>query len=98
VLTFGQSAWVTYPGNEEYCGPCRHLIVWQSAAIGLSDLAAIAALDTNASVLSYCSGHSLPTPWYLNMNPTTTDITDKSGSGHHPAWIGAGRPTNVSYP
>jgi hypothetical protein len=31
-------------------------------------------------------------PWYLNLNPTPSDISDKSGNGHHPAWIGANRP------
>jgi uncharacterized protein YjdB len=32
------------------------------------------------------------TPWYLNLNPTPNDISDKSGNGHHPAWVGARRP------
>jgi hypothetical protein len=30
--------------------------------------------------------------WYMNMNPTPSDISDKSGRGHHPAWAGTGRP------
>ena len=30
--------------------------------------------------------------WYLNMNPTPNDISDKSGRGHHPTWAGSGRP------
>ncbi len=25
--------------------------------------------------------------WYLNINPTPDDITDKSGKGHNPAWV-----------
>lgn len=32
------------------------------------------------------------TPWYLNLNPTPEDIADKSGSGHHPSWVGSERP------
>ena len=30
--------------------------------------------------------------WYLNVNPTPADIGDKSGRGHHPAWVGPLRP------
>ena len=36
---------------------------------------------------------SVRQPWYLNRNPTPTDISDKSGSGHHPSWVGSERPT-----
>jgi hypothetical protein len=25
--------------------------------------------------------------WYLNLNPTPDDISDKSGKGHHPTWV-----------
>ena len=32
------------------------------------------------------------TPWYLNINPTPDDISDKSGNAHHPSWAGAERP------
>jgi len=32
-------------------------------------------------------------PWYLNLNPTPTDISDKSGNGHHPSWVGNLLPT-----
>ena len=32
------------------------------------------------------------TPWYLNLNPTPEDITDKSGKGNNPAWVGSERP------
>ena len=31
-------------------------------------------------------------PWYINLNPTPTDISDKSGNEHHPSWVGAERP------
>jgi hypothetical protein len=30
--------------------------------------------------------------WYLNLNPRPDDISDKSGRGHHPAWVGNERP------
>ena len=31
------------------------------------------------------------TIWYLNVNPAPTDITDKSGQGHNPTWVGSER-------
>ena len=30
--------------------------------------------------------------WYMNLNPTPSDIGDKSGAGHNPAWVGSARP------
>jgi len=30
--------------------------------------------------------------WYLNRNPTPTDISDKSGKNHNPKWVGNERP------
>ena len=35
---------------------------------------------------------SVHIPWYLNLNPMPGDISDHSGRGHHPAWVGAERP------
>ena len=35
---------------------------------------------------------SVRTPWYLNLNPTPGDVSDKSGNGHNPAWVGPVRP------
>lgn len=35
---------------------------------------------------------SFRAPWYINLNPTPSDIQDKSGAGHHPVWVGAERP------
>jgi uncharacterized protein YjdB len=35
---------------------------------------------------------SIGTPWYLNLNPTPEDISDKSGNNHNPRWVGAERP------
>jgi hypothetical protein len=31
--------------------------------------------------------------WYVNLNPTPTDISDKSGRGHNPEWVGNARPS-----
>jgi len=47
--------------------------------------------ETDACVLAQCAGDP-PCPWFLNMNPTPTDVSDKSGRGHHATWAGPGRP------
>lgn len=44
---------------------------------------------------------SVTTPgnlWYSNVSPTPTDISDKSGAGHDPAWANANRPTLFTGP
>lgn len=35
---------------------------------------------------------SVQIPWYLNINPLPWDVSDKSGNGHHPEWVGIERP------
>lgn len=35
---------------------------------------------------------SAVTPWYLNLNPTVADISDKSGSGNNPVWVDHSNP------
>jgi hypothetical protein len=35
---------------------------------------------------------SVHPPWYLNLDPTPDDISDKSGNVHHPSWVGTERP------
>lgn len=65
----------------------------QSWTAGSRGLVAVATkLTTNAAVIAYCSANSI-TPWYVNLNPTPSDISDKSGAGHDPAWLNANRPT-----
>jgi hypothetical protein len=58
-----------------------------------AQIALVAPLETDEQVLAACRDHGMATPWYLNMNPTPGDITDKSGRGNHPAWVGDERPT-----
>jgi hypothetical protein len=76
----GQS-WGGYPGYEEFKGIIRGM---QFYDLNLS-------LGQVANEIA--SPGSARTPWYLNLNPTVLDVTDKSGSGHHPLWDGADRPT-----
>jgi hypothetical protein len=49
------------------------------------------AIGSNAPATS--AGSS--SVWYINDNPTHTDITDKSGAGHTPVWKNANRPATV---
>lgn len=51
-----------------------------------------AALTPRQVAREIASPGSVRTPWYLNLNPTPSDVSDKSGNGHHPKWIGAERP------
>lgn len=89
---FGGVSWGGYPGWEEYNGIQRG---WQVhvGVLTQAQFLALAPLDYNADVLAQCAILGISAPWFLNMNMTPTDVTDKSGNGHHPSWDGAGRPT-----
>lgn len=76
----GQS-WGGYAGYEEFKGIIRGMQFYD-AQLSMSQV----AQEVQAP-------GSFRTPWYLNLNPTPDDITDKSGSSHHPGWQGASRPT-----
>lgn len=84
-------SWGGYSGWEEQNAIIRGIQIYDG---GLSEahIVALSALDSDAAVLAYCTANSLAAPWYLNMNPTPTDVTDKSGNGHHGSWAGAERP------
>jgi len=77
----GGVSWGGYEGYEEYKGIIRGMQFYDS----LLSLANVANELTTPG--------SIQTPWYLNLNPTPTDVTDKSGSGHNPAWDGSDRPS-----
>ena len=78
ALTFGDAPW--NPGNESLSGVLRGLQLYNS----------LLNLTQIANEVSAPGGI---TPWYLNLDPTPTDINDKSGSGHHPTWHNSNRPT-----
>lgn len=85
ALIFGRAPW--NPGNECLSGSFRAIQAYNSA-LSEANIVAAAALNHDADVLALGLN-----PWYLNMNPTPSDITDKSGNGHNPAWSTANRPT-----
>lgn len=95
VITFGQSAWVTYAGNEEFCGAARGFIIIPQWVTSLANCRSIIANTTSTGVNSTLSGLGISS-WYVNVNPTTADISNKNGSGlHNPIWVGNGRPADV---
>ena len=82
VLVWGDAPW--NPSKEIMNGVIRGIQIY-SATLSVADM-----LTESTSALSTTTGAA--NVWYLNLNPIPTDITDKSGKGHHPAWVGAERP------
>jgi hypothetical protein len=83
ALTFGDAPW--NPSKELLSGILRGIQIY-SSTLSVNDV-----LGEMNSPLSTSAGSA--SIWYLNINPTPTDISDKSGKGHHPAWVGSERPS-----
>ena len=83
ALTWGDAPW--NPGSEVWNGMLRGIQIY-SANLSVADILS----EVNAP-LSTTAGTA--NVWYMNLNPTPTDISDKSGAGHHPAWVGSERPS-----
>jgi hypothetical protein len=83
ALTWGDAPW--NPGNEIWDGVLRGIQIYNSL-LALNDIQSEAAVPLSTSA-------GMGSIWYLNSNPTPTDISDKSGQGHNPEWVGSGRPT-----
>jgi hypothetical protein len=81
ALIWGDAPWS--PGNEVWNGILRGFQFY-NARLTASEIA-----QEIATPLSSAKAANI---WYLNLNPTPTDISDKSGKGHHPAWVGSERP------
>ncbi len=83
ALTWGDAPWA--PGNEVWTGILRGIQIY-ATKLSLADITSeIATPQSTAS--------GAASIWYLNLNPTPGDISDKSGKGHHPSWVGNARPT-----
>ncbi|MCC7000691.1 MAG: PKD domain-containing protein [Gemmatimonadaceae bacterium] len=83
ALTFGDAPW--RPGEEVWNGILRGIQIY-AGPLSLQEM-----LNEANTPLSTQAGASAI--WYLNSNPTPSDISDKSGRGHNPVWVGAERPT-----
>jgi len=82
ALTWGDAPW--NPGKEVWSGILRGFQIY-SALLSLSDIQS----EANTPLSTAAGRNNI---WYLNLNPTPTDISDKSGRGHHPVWVGSQRP------
>ena len=83
ALTWGDAPWA--PSNEIMNGIIRGIQIY-STTLTVNDI-----LSESNAPRSTSPGTS--NIWYLNLNPTPSDISDKSGQGHHPEWVGSGRPS-----
>jgi hypothetical protein len=83
ALNFGDAPWSL--GNERLSGVLRGIQLY-STNLSVADM-----LTESSSPLSTVAGAA--GIWYLNMNPTPSDISDKSGKAHHPAWVSSARPS-----
>src|SRR6185369_1009917 len=88
ALTWGDAPWS--PSNEIMNGIIRGIQIY-STTLSVNDI-----VSESNTPLSTAPGTS--NIWYLNLNPTPADISDKSGQGHHPEWVGAERPRLWSDP
>jgi hypothetical protein len=82
TLTWGDAPW--NPGKEVWNGMLRGIQIY-SANLSVPDILreANSPLSTRAGAANI---------WYLSLDPTPGDISDKSGRGHDPAWVGGERP------
>lgn len=82
AMTWGTSSW--WPASEHLSGTLRGLQLYKTI------LTPAQILQETTSPLSTSAGSA--NIWYLNVNPTPDDISDKSGQGHHPEWVTELRP------
>ncbi|MCA9596682.1 MAG: hypothetical protein KC776_25370 [Myxococcales bacterium] len=93
ALTWGDAPWPSSTGiygpsgegNEVYDGILRGIQIY-SDKLSLADVQS----EIDSPVSTAAGKASI---WYLNIDPTPTDISDKSGQGHDPEWVGAERPS-----
>ena len=86
ALTWGDAPWA--PGNEVWNGILRGIQIYSGLLTTTEMLS-----EANAPLSTAAGANTI---WYLNMNPTPTDISDKSGKGNNPSWVGSERPALYS--
>jgi hypothetical protein len=82
ALTWGDAPWNA--SNEIMNGVIRGIQIY---SVLLSEQEVLAESVNPLSTAAGTSGI-----WYLNLNPTPGDISDKSGEGNDPEWVGSERP------
>ena len=91
---FGASDWTNQGGttsDEALSGYLRGIKLFDDV-LDISDIITEATAETN--VPQTTAGAA--SVWYTNINPTATDISDKSGAGHDPIFDNANRPTTYT--
>lgn len=86
-LIWGNNPWPD-PQSEALSGWTR---AWEQYTVAMTT-AEIAVEITKTSNVPL-TPRGAANVWFLNINPTPSDISDKSGAGHHPTWQNAARPT-----
>jgi hypothetical protein len=79
ALTFGDSPWYADFQHERLSGVLRGIKIFNKV-LSESDTLAEAASE------SLVTSQGIANVWYMNINPTPDDISDKSGAGNHPTW------------
>jgi len=79
ALIVGDAPW--NQGNEVWYGVIRGFQFYDTA------------LTLKEVAQEIVSPGKIKTPWYLNLNPTPEDISDKITSKHNPSWVGSERPS-----
>lgn len=77
------ASWGGYVGREQLKGIQRGYQLYDAL---LGSEAAATVLNTADIAAEIANPGSVRTPWYLNLNPTPSDVTDKSGSGNNPSF------------
>jgi hypothetical protein len=95
VFTIGGSPW-TGDGTVNGESPASVLrgFAFFDAALAINDIQAEAASDGDAPA----TNAGAQSVWYINKNPTPTDVGDKSGAGHSPVWANTQRPNLYMMP
>jgi hypothetical protein len=97
ALTWGDAPWphsesCAYgncgEGGEVYDGIIRGIQIY-NIKLSLADIQA----EINSPLSSSAGANNV---WYLNIDPTPSDISDKSGKGNNPEWVGSERPSLYS--
>jgi hypothetical protein len=83
ALNFGATPGDPY--SQRFSGILRGIQIYK-ASLSLPDL----LIESNDPMTTSAGGANI---WYLNVNPTPNDISDKSGKGHNPAWVNSSRPS-----
>ena len=94
MFSIGSSPWRDNSGGgdgitDESPGCSMRGIKLFNAGMTIGDIALEDASGLNTAV----TAAGIASTWYMNMNPTPSDVSDKSGAGHSPSWANANRPT-----